>query len=310
MSVVLASNLALAVLLGTAFGTGVALLASRVPRWGAPALDRRIAPYVRDVTDPRGTTVWTAPAARVQTATAIAGRALSGLLGGQDSVARRLAQAGRPVDVASFRASQLAWALAGLLGGGVVIVLAAVLGVPPGPASMIFPLVLAIVGVAARDAQLSAQSRRRTARVSDELPTVLEFLALCLAAGEGIRDSIRRVGDVGSGELTAELRRVSVAVGMGEPLSAALHSLARRVQVPSVSRAVDHLVAAIERGAPLAAVLQAQAADAREEAKQALIERAGRNELMMLFPLVFVILPMSVIFAVFPGILMLRLGFG
>lgn len=86
--------------------------------------------------------------------------------------------------------------------------------------------------------------------------------------------------------------------------------MARRLQVASLSRSVDHIVAAIERGAPLAHVLQAQAGDAREDAKRALIEQAGRKEIVMLLPLVFLILPLSVIFAIFPGVFMLRLGIG
>ena len=43
---------ALAVVLGTALGLGLCLLISRTPRWGAPTLARRIAPYVRDISDP------------------------------------------------------------------------------------------------------------------------------------------------------------------------------------------------------------------------------------------------------------------
>jgi tight adherence protein C len=139
---------------------------------------------------------------------------------------------------------------------------------------------------------------------------VLEFLALCLSAGEGILDSLRRVGDVGAGELTAELRGVVVAVGTGSPLSESLGRMAARLEIPALSRSVDQLVAAIDRGAPLAHVLHAQALDAREDAKRGLIERAGRKEIYMLVPLVFLILPLSVLFAVFPGIFMLRLGIG
>ncbi len=148
------------------------------------------------------------------------------------------------------------------------------------------------------------------ARIEEELPTVLEFLALCLSAGEGIFDSLRRVSEVGAGELTAELRGVVVAVGTGSSLPESLVALARRLEIPSVSRCVDQLVAAIDRGAPLADVLHAQALDAREDAKRGLIERAGRKEIYMLVPLVFLILPLSVLFAVFPGIFMLRLGIG
>ncbi len=50
------SHGAIAVILGTAFGAGLLLLLPLVPRWGAPSLTRRIAPYLRDVTDPNGTT--------------------------------------------------------------------------------------------------------------------------------------------------------------------------------------------------------------------------------------------------------------
>jgi hypothetical protein len=60
----------------------------------------------------------------------------------------------------------------------------------------------------------------------------------------------------------------------------------------------------------LAHVLQEQAVDAREDAKRGLLELAGRKEILMLLPLVFLILPLSVLFAIFPGIVMLRLGVG
>ena len=64
------------------------------------------------------------------------------------------------------------------------------------------------------DARLTAAARRRTARIQEELPTVLEFLALCLSAGEGLLDSLRRVGAVGAGELTGEVRAVVIAAGI------------------------------------------------------------------------------------------------
>ena len=48
-------DLAFAIVLGSALGGGMCLVLSRAPRWRAPSLARRIAPYIRDVTDPRGT---------------------------------------------------------------------------------------------------------------------------------------------------------------------------------------------------------------------------------------------------------------
>jgi tight adherence protein C len=162
----------------------------------------------------------------------------------------------------------------------------------------------------AYDMLLSARARARLSRLADELPTTLEFLALCLSAGEGLLDSLRRVSAVGSGELTGELRQVVLAVNTGSPLADALAEMTSRLHLSGLSRAVDQVIAALEHGAPLAAVLHAQAADAREDAKRSLIEQAGRKEILMLLPLVFLILPLSVLLAVFPGLFILRLGLG
>lgn len=310
MSALLVDDLAFAVVLGSALGAGICLLFSLAPRWGAPSLARRIAPYIRDVTDPRG--LHTAPLAAVPHAQ-LAWRSLqvrfARLAGGDATIARRLHQAGWAMDAAAFRGRQLAWAIAGLGAGGVLVVAAVLLG-RGSPSLAVLPPLFAVVAAVLCDAWLGRAARSRIARIREELPTVLEFLALCLSAGEGILDSLRRVSDVGAGELTAELRGVVVAVGTGSPLPDALAKLSDGLQVPALTRSIDQVIAALDRGAPLAQVLHAQALDAREDAKRDLIERAGRKEIYMLVPLVFLILPLSVLFAVFPGVFMLRLGIG
>lgn len=305
------SQLATAVVLGGALGVGIALLVSRAPRWGAPSLSRRIAPYIRDITDPRGTTAW----ALADSAFAFEGlwrsaqQRFSALIGGSQTIERRLRQAGWSQDVAAFRGRQLAWAVGGVLIGGILVVIGALLGTFT-PGATLVPPVLGVAGAVLADVRLTRAARARVARMEEELPTVLEFLALCLSAGEGLLDSLRRVGEVGAGDLTRELRAVVLAVGTGSPLAESLSRFADKLQIPALSRSVDHLVAAIDRGAPLAQVLQAQAVDAREDAKRGLIEQSGRKEILMLVPLVFLILPLSILFAVFPGVFMLRLGIG
>lgn len=304
------TQLSLAVVLGGAFGVGICLLLSLAPRWGAPSLARRVAPYLRDVTDPLGIGVDPAPlAADWRSLARWAQEILGRHLGGAAAVERRLRQAGWERDAAAFRGRQLAWAIAGVALGGVVAV-ALVLTGRTTAAAVLLPPIVGVTGAVLCDLHLSQAASRRVARIEEELPTVLEFLALCLSAGEGILDSLRRVGDVGAGELTAELRGVVVSVGTGSPLAESLSSLGRRLDIPAVSRSIDQVVAAIERGAPLSHVLHSQALDAREDAKRAVIESAGRKEVAMLFPLVFLILPLSVLFAIFPGIFMLRLGIG
>lgn len=299
------TELALAVVLGGALAAGVALVATRVPRFAAPTLSRRIAPYIRDIADPRGLTPLLPAASTWRSRRDRWIAAVGGVVG----VERRLRQAGVRRDAAWFRARQLAWLTGGAVLGAAVVVGLAVTGRFT-PAATLLPLVLAGAATAVVDMRLSVAARRRRLRIEEELPTVLEFVSLCLAAGEGLRDALRRVGEIGSGELTSEIRRTVLDSGTGSNLADALIDLGRRLDVSPLSRAIEHLVAAIDRGAPLAAVLQAQAADAREDAKRSLIEQAGRKEIAMLFPIVFLLLPMSVLFAVYPGIVMLRLGVG
>jgi tight adherence protein C len=304
------TDLAFAIVLGGAFGLGVCLLFSLAPRWGAPSLSRRIAPYIRDVTDPRGVTpVLEGPGADLRALWRAALHRAGALAGGSAALDRRLQQAGWTMDAAAFRGRQLAWVIAGLAAGGVAVVGLVLLGRASG-AAVLLPPITGVIAAIAYDARLTQAARARVGRIQEELPTVLEFLALCLSAGEGILDSLRRVSEVGAGELTGELRGVVLAVGTGSPLSESLGRLSRRLEIPALSRSIDQLVAAIDRGAPLAHVLHSQALDAREDAKRDLIERAGRKEIYMLVPLVFLILPLSVLFAVFPGIFMLRLGIG
>jgi tight adherence protein C len=304
------TDFAYAIVLGGALGIGTMLLLSLTPRVGAPSLSRRIAPYIRDVIDPRGES---AASAAVGGDLASLWRGalatLSRALGGTTTVQGRLERAGWSMDAAAFRGRQLGAAIGGLVLGGAVLVALTLTG-RGSAVAWLLPPILAVLGVVGTDMLLTRAAGRRAVRITEELPTVLEFLALCLSAGEGILDSLRRVSQVGSGELTHEIRGVVVAVGTGSSLSNELTRFSSRLGVAPLSRAVDQLVAAIDRGAPLAQVLHAQAQDARDDAKRALIESAGRKEITMLVPLVFAILPLSVLFAVFPGIFMLRLGIG
>lgn len=296
-----------AVLLGSVLALGILLIAQRIPRWAPLPLARRIAPYVRDVADPVGLT----PLVAMPVSLGWRGMRDRVVMrwGGGDALVQRLRRAGVASDVVSFRARQLAIGVGGLAVGGVLAV-ASVLSGRGGPITVALPPLAAAIAVVLYEQRLSRLARQRASRIEEELPTILEFLALCLAAGEGLRDALERIGKVGSGVLTAELRAAVVASGTGTNLADALLGVARTCDVPALSRSLEHVVAAMERGAPVAGVLQEQAMDAREDAKRALIEAAGRKEIAMLLPLVFMILPLSVLFAVFPGVVMLRLGIG
>ena len=308
--------IAWAVACGLGLGLGLWVLLALAPRMSGPRLARRVAPYLVDISQSARESV--APPApgplpvvgRVLAPVIERGQRLLGsVLGGADATTRRLRQAGSPLTLAAFRSRQLLWGVVGAaLGAGVAIMLG--LTRPVGvPVQLVIVAVAAAGGVLLPDRLLQRAAAARLARLNAELPVVLEFLTLCLSAGEGVMDAMRRVAKVSHGDLSKELAGVVASVSTGLQFGDTLGALAKDLDLPAFTRCVDQLLGALERGTPLAEVLRAQAQDAREEAKAALLETAGKKEVGMLVPLVFLILPITIAFAIFPGIAVLQLGF-
>lgn len=306
----------LSVLLGLVLGLGLWLVSASVPRIGRPRLVERVAPYVADLSSEARAMLARRSSDPTPVLGFVIGPAVRRLrvvvaewLGGNEVIAKRLRQAGATATVERFRAGQLAWAAAAFVIASVLAIAAPTFSGLPAIVRIALPLVAAGLGAALRDWMLQRSARRRLSRISSELPTVLEFLTLSLTAGDGMLDAIRRVANAGSGEIPGEFARVVTAVGTGVPLGQALAELRDGLDHPALSRALDQVLGALERGAPLAGVLRSQAGDARDEARRTVIELAGRKEIAMLVPLIFLILPVTVAFALFPGYLVLQAGF-
>jgi tight adherence protein C len=301
-------------LLGLVLGVGLVTALGAVPVLRRIDLDARLEPYLRDT--PRPSRLLAEPqrspfpvfARLAAPAVRDAGRAVERVLGGAASVRRRLQRAGRPPDVEAFRAQQVLCGVAGFAIGGV---LAGVLHVvrSSAPAALaVLVLVLGAVGVAGRDWWLSREVASRESRMLAELPTVAEMLALAVAAGEGPVPALDRVARLSTGELTVELERALADARAGASVPVALQGLADRTGLVPLARFVDGVVVAVERGTPLAEVLRAQAVDVREAGQRALLDTAGKKEIAMMVPVVFLVLPVTVLFAVYPGFAFLRLG--
>jgi len=308
--------LAWGVVAGVTLGLGLWSLASLVPRLGRPSLASRVAPYVADFSDTARAmldrrTVHPLPIIGALLAPgAQRGRQLLGrALGGGTVVSLRLRQAGLALSVDAFRSRQLAWALVGAVIGTVLAFTVSRSQAVPLAVNVVLVLVGCVSGVVLCDYRLQRIAAARMSRMAAELPTVLEFLTLSMSAGEGVLDAIRRVSRISRGELAAELGGVVSQVNTGVPLTEALTRLSAGVQLPALTRCIEQITGALERGTPLADVFRAQAQDSREDAKRALIEVAGKKEVAMLIPLVFLILPTTIVFAIFPGIFVLQVGF-
>jgi tight adherence protein C len=71
---------------------------------------------------------------------------------------------------------------------------------------------------------------------------------------------------------------------------------------------VQKLKLAIDRGTPLADALESLVETARSEFSASILARAGSSETKMLIPTVFLILPVTVLFAIYPSLSLLGSG--
>ncbi len=296
-------------LLGLALGAGLWLLSRSLLRSRRPALSDRVAPYLFDLPEaPRLPTQ-----ARPASAPAAVGLAVFGpsvrrlahgvekVLGGTGSVRRRLDRLGSPLTAVQFRVEQVQWGLVAFVataGFGLLWSLRSPLA--PIPLLVLCGLAF-LLGVLGRDWELSQALRKREERMLTEFPTIADLMALSVAAGEGPVAALERVVSSSYGELSAELGRVLGDVRTGTPIGLAMDRLAARSGVPIISRFAEGLAVALDRGTPLVDVLHAQAADVREAQRRTLIETGARKEVLMMVPVVFLILPITIVFAFYPG---------
>lgn len=214
---------------------------------------------------------------------------------------QRLSGAGRSGGVVGLRMDQLTWAGIGL-GVGLLIAWWAIISGATPVALIVLPVFGAVTGLLTLDRRIAAQATRRRARIEQQLPEVAELLAFAVAAGESIVPALHRVSNMVTGDLADELRTVVSEVATGVAMDTSLRAACDRMAVPSVERFIDGLLIALERGTPVVNVVRAQASDARAAQQQSLMEQAGRKDVIMLIPVVFLILPTVVAIALFPGL--------
>jgi tight adherence protein C len=303
------------VVIGGASGLGCMLLVYSLPRNRRPTLEQRLAPYLRDAPKPSSLLLRDAVRTPFPTLERIlrpvmgdAIRILDRALAGAATTRRRLEQAGRQMSLEEFRSEQVLWASIGLLTGIVASLLLLAANPHRSPILLvILCLALTLGGVVARDYALGQEVNRREQRMLTEFPTIAEMLALAVGAGEGPIGALERVTRTSKGELAKELGLALAEARAGATLVAALENVASRTSLPALARFVDGISVAVERGTPLADVLRAQAVDVREAGKRALLDSGGKKEIAMMVPVVFFILPVTMLFALFPGFASLRL---
>ena len=268
---------------------------------------RDVSPSARDFLAPRSSDPVSVLGVAIQPGVFRVSRIVSGWLGESEGSSTLLGRTGWDMSLEQYRLLRLVVGAAGAATGSVVLASFATTQVRS--VSAIVGCVLgALAGAAVFDRAVRRAVRARSERLIDEFPSVIELLAVALSAGESLPGAIARIAERGSGELAREFRRVMRRVEVGASFSGSLGESARVIGVPEIEALLEHLVSAVERGAPLAEVVRSHSADSRAERLRAIVDRAGKAEVRMLVPLVLLILPTTVVFAVWPSLQALQAG--
>ena len=103
-------------------------------------------------------------------------------------------------------------------------------------------------------------------------------------------------------ELAAEFAVVTKDVIEGAPFHIALDAMGRRIKSVTIRRFIDAMITAMLRGAPIVEVLQRHAQESRTAHRNQIMTAAGKAEISMMIPVVFLILPVSMLFALWPSL--------
>lgn len=150
------------------------------------------------------------------------------------------------------------------------------------------------------------EQRRWKKRVDSELPGIIQALTLMISAGVSPIRAMQAISNRSSSVVADELRHLVGEVMDGKSTVKAIDDFARRIDSAASRRFSNALSVAIERGTPLVPVLTALLKDSQVHSRNELLRRAGKAEIALMLPVVFLLLPISVLFALFPSLTQLQ----
>jgi tight adherence protein C len=173
-----------------------------------------------------------------------------------------------------------------------------------GLGAIMFPLILAGVGLLIPGAFLGNRVEARRTQLEQEFPDALDLMVVCVEAGLGIEAAFVRVSDEikKSHPLIAQtFDRVSEELRAGRGRADALRNMAERVNVDSLKAFAALLIQTDALGTSIATTLRTFSLEMRETRFLKAEEKAMRIPTLMTVPLVACILPVIVTALLLPA---------
>ena len=219
---------------------------------------------------------------------------------------KRLAMAGNPGDLRTVDFLGLKLVVAGLVGAGIFVLFAVLLGNPP--FGFVGAIALGGMGFLGPELWLSRRIKARQKAVLLAVPDTLDLLTISVRAGLSFDGALAKVVEKTRGPLADEFHRALAEVRVGKARREALRDVSARTEVPALSNFIGAIIQAEQLGVSISKVLQVQSEQLRIERRQRAEEMAAKAPIKMLFPLVGCIFPSMFIVILGPAVILIALN--
>ena len=176
---------------------------------------------------------------------------------------------------------------------------------------LLYGALAVLLGAALPDLWLNSVIRKRQERIQLALPDALDLQVVCVEAGLGLDQSLRRIAQELQGthrELSDELQLLGLEINAGKARAEALRDLARRTEVEDLKSLVAVLIQTDRFGTGVADALRVFSDTLRTKRRQRAEEFAAKMGVKMIPPLFLFILPATFVVVVGPAIVGIATG--
>lgn len=142
-----------------------------------------------------------------------------------------------------------------------------------------------------------------------EIPDFCNVLWFLVSAGHNLEQALRITVSRTSGYLSSEFRQVIEKVDYGSVLQQELDLLASTAKSEPIRELATKLSVSIVNGSGLADQLAEFITSSSAKLRSKLLDKAAKSETKMMIPLVFIILPITVVFALYPSVVIIQESF-
>lgn len=157
--------------------------------------------------------------------------------------------------------------------------------------------------------KVSVKKKFNEMQVLLEVPDFAALLWFAVSAGQPLDAAMRIALSRSRGFIASEFATVLARVDLGAILQHELENLAVESKSDQVRELATKLAVALVHGSSMADQLSEFTTSATAQMKAKLLEQAGKAETKMMIPLVFVILPVTVMFALYPSLAIIQNSF-